>query len=94
MPAPSIQEMTVTYKLAILRFLWKQLLLGVASAIIPRLLDDNPSFDVRYQWYLSCVTDTDLIAFLKRSRAALRKGDVISMKDNMRDGVLHMHLDA
>ncbi len=64
----------------------------------PRLLDDNTSFDVRCQWYLSCVTDANLVAFLKRSRAALRKGGVISVEDSVHEdgeaGVLHMHLDA
>jgi len=44
------------------------------------------------------VTDANLVAFLKRSRAALRKGGVISVEDSVHEdgegGVLHMHLDA
>ena len=50
--------------------------------------DDESGFDVVWcQWCLSYMTDADLIAFLKRSRAALRKGGAIVVKENMcKDG--------
>jgi protein N-terminal methyltransferase len=50
--------------------------------------DDESGFDVVWcQWCLSYMTDADLIAFLKRSQAALRKGGAIVVKENVcRDG--------
>lgn len=50
--------------------------------------DDESGFDVVWcQWCLLYMTDADLIAFLKRSQAALRKGGAIVVKDNVcRDG--------
>jgi len=50
--------------------------------------DDESGFDVVWcQWCLPYMTDTDLIAFLKRSQAALRKGGAIVVKENVcKDG--------
>jgi protein N-terminal methyltransferase len=46
--------------------------------------DDASGFDVVWcQWCLSYMTDADLIAFLKRSQAALRKGGAIVVKENV-----------
>jgi len=53
-----------------------------------RFIDDNSGFDVVWcQWCLSYMMDADLIAFLKRSRRALRKGGAIGVKENVcKDG--------
>lgn len=61
--------------------------------------DDESGFDVVWcQWCLLYMTDADLIAFLKRSRAALRKGGAIVVKENVcKDGdgdVPDIHFDA
>jgi protein N-terminal methyltransferase len=48
--------------------------------------DDESGFDVVWcQWCLLYMTDTDLIAFLKRSQAALRKEGpgIIVVKENV-----------
>ncbi|KAH9063299.1 AdoMet dependent proline di-methyltransferase-domain-containing protein [Lactarius vividus] len=56
----------------------------------PPVPDDNSGFDVVWcQWCLAYMNDADLIAFLKRSQAALRKEGpgVIVIKENVcRDG--------
>ena len=54
----------------------------------PLSSDDESGFDVVWcQWCLSYMTDADLIAFLKRSQAALRKGGAIVVKENLcKDG--------
>jgi len=56
----------------------------------PTSLDDESGFDVVWcQWCLSYMNDADLIAFLKRSHAALRKEGpgVIVVKENVyKDG--------
>ncbi len=50
--------------------------------------DDESGFDVVWcQWCLSYMTDADLIVFLNRSQAALRKGGAIVVKENVcKDG--------
>ena len=57
---------------------------------IPPVPDDDSGFDVVWcQWCLTYMNDTDLIAFFKRSQAALRKEGpgVIVVKENLcRDG--------
>ena len=53
---------------------------------IPPSPDDESGFDVVWcQWCLTYMTDADLIAFLKRSQAALRKEGpgVIVVKENV-----------
>ena len=61
--------------------------------------DDESGFDVVWcQWCLPYMADADLIAFLKRSRAALRKGGAIVVKENVcKDGdggIPEIHFDA
>jgi protein N-terminal methyltransferase len=61
--------------------------------------DDESGFDVVWcQWCLPYMTDADLIAFLKRGQAALRKGGAIVVKENVcKDGdggVPDIHFDA
>jgi len=46
-------------------------------------VDDNTGFDVVWCRCLSYMTDADLIAFLKRSQWALRKGGAIGVKENV-----------
>jgi protein N-terminal methyltransferase len=50
--------------------------------------DDESGFDVVWcQWCLAYMSDVDLVAFLKRSQAALRNGGTIVVKDNLcKDG--------
>lgn len=52
----------------------------------PPVPDDDSGFDVVWcQWCLTYMTDTDLVAFFKRSQAALRKEGpgVIVVKENL-----------
>ena len=46
--------------------------------------EDESGFDVVWcQWCLLYMTDADLVAFLKRSQAALRSGGAIVVKENV-----------
>jgi len=61
--------------------------------------DDESGFDVVWcQWCLSYMADADLIAFLKRSQAALCKGGAIVVKENVCNdgdgGAPDIHFDA
>lgn len=50
----------------------------------PAIPDDESGFDVVWcQWCLGYMKDADLVAFLKRSQAALRKEGVIILKENV-----------
>jgi protein N-terminal methyltransferase len=67
---------------------------------IPTSPDDESGFDVVWcQWCLTYMTDADLITFLKRSQAALRKEGpgVIVVKENVckdgEGGVPDIHFD-